>query len=196
MKRIMRCIALMVFCLMLGGVASEKSKCDTVEQEPVAEQEVEVQKVEVPTVMLESEEEVIEAKKEEIKEPIPEIKHEEVEEEVEQKSVMISIGKFRVTAYCSCRRCCSVWADMRPLDENGNQIVYGSSGEVLTPEYSIAVDKEVIPYGTKVYINGKEYIAQDTGVRGNAIDLYMESHEKAKQWGVKELEVFIIENKN
>ena len=106
----------------------------------------------------------------------------------------VSLGEFRITAYCSCKKCCDKWADSRPLDENGNPIVYGASGEVLIPEYSVAVDPTVIPYGTKLYFNGNEYIAHDCGraIKGNEIDLYFDSHEDALEWGVQYYEIFII----
>ena len=78
-----------------------------------------------------------------------------------------SMGEFKVTAYCSCEKCCGEWAMNRP-----DGIVYGSSGEELIPGYSIAVDPKVIPYGTEVIIGGNRYIAHDTGgaIKGNRID--------------------------
>ena len=84
------------------------------------------------------------------------------------------LGKFKITVYCACRKCCGKYADNRPLDENGNPIVYGAHGRILVPQYSIATDPRVIPSGTKVIINGKVYRADDTGgaVKGNVIDVY------------------------
>lgn len=102
----------------------------------------------------------------------------------------ISLGEFKVTAYCSCKKCCGKWADNRP-----NGIVYGASGNELIPNYSIAVDPDVIPYGTKVYFDDKEYIAHDCGggINGNDIDLYFDSHEDALAWGVQYFEVYTVE---
>lgn len=84
------------------------------------------------------------------------------------------LGKFKITVYCACRKCCGKYADNRPLDENGNPIVYGAHGRILVPQYSIATDPRIIPSGTKVIINGKVYRADDTGgaVKGNVIDVY------------------------
>ena len=84
------------------------------------------------------------------------------------------LGKFKITVYCACRKCCGKYADNRPLDENGVPIVYGAHGRVLIPQYSIATDPRVIPSGTKVIINGKVYRADDTGsaVKGKVIDVY------------------------
>ncbi len=81
---------------------------------------------------------------------------------------------FKVTAYCSCAKCCGSYA-------NG----YTASGTRVTAGRTIAVDKNVIPLGTTVYIDGVPYVAEDTGVHGKTIDLYMDSHSAALQWGVK-----------
>lgn len=106
----------------------------------------------------------------------------------------VSLGEFKVTAYCSCKKCCYHYAINRPKDENGNEIVYGSTGKVLTPQYSIAVDPRVIPYGTKVYFNKKEHLAQDCGgaIKQNRIDLYFDNHQEALEWGVKYFKVAIF----
>lgn len=104
---------------------------------------------------------------------------------------LVDLGEFTLTAYCSCFECCKEWALSRPLDSNGNVIVYGSTGQILKEGTSIAVDPTVIPYGTNVYIDGKEYIAQDCGssIKGNRIDVYFENHLAAKSFGVKEANV-------
>ena len=75
----------------------------------------------------------------------------------------VSLGEFKLTAYCSCEKCCDEFALNRPVDENGNEIVYGAIGERLKEGYSIAIDPTVIPYRTKVIINDKVYEAQDCG---------------------------------
>lgn len=116
----------------------------------------------------------------------------EVKPEVEEELSLVSLGEFKLTAYCSCKKCCGKWANNRPLDENGNEIVYGSIGERLTAGYSIAVDPDVIPYGTEVVINEKTYKAQDCGgaIKGNEIDVYFDDHENALEFGVQYAEVF------
>ena len=40
----------------------------------------------------------------------------------------VSLGTFKLTAYCACEKCCGKYAKNRPVDEYGNPIVYGSSG--------------------------------------------------------------------
>ena len=105
----------------------------------------------------------------------------------------VSLGVFKLTAYCSCGICCGKWANNRPLDENGNEIVYGAIGEKLQEGYSIAVDPNVVSYRTEVIINGNTYKAQDCGggIKGNEIDVYFEDHDKALEFGVQYSEVFV-----
>lgn len=109
----------------------------------------------------------------------------------EVKQEWKSLGEFKITAYCSCVRCCSIWAKNRPLDENGKEIVYTASGERAEACKTIAVDTSVIPFGTEVRIGNTIYTAQDTGsaVKGNVIDIYFDSHEDAVKHGAKYLEV-------
>jgi len=108
---------------------------------------------------------------------------------------LVSIGEFRLTAYCSCSKCCGKWAKDRPVDSAGNELVYGASGELLTAGYSIAVDPTVIPYGTVLLINGKEYEAMDCGgaIKDKRIDVYFNDHDEALEFGVQYAEVFIVE---
>lgn len=120
-----------------------------------------------------------------------------VEYEYEAQEVEVpeleSMGEFKLTAYCSCEKCCDRWAKNRPVDENGNEIVIGASGEVLEAGKSIAVDPKVIPYGTTVLINGNEYIAQDCGgaIKKKRIDVYFDNHKDALEFGVQYAEIFI-----
>ena len=59
----------------------------------------------------------------------------------------------------------------------------------------IAVDPNVIPLGTKVYVDGYGYaIAGDTGgaIKGNKIDLLMPTKQDAYRWGVKTVKIRIV----
>lgn len=88
---------------------------------------------------------------------------------------------FKLTAYCSCEKCCGKYALNRP-----NGIVYTASGNEAVAGRTVAVDPNVIPLGSTVVINGKEYIAHDTGAfRGNIIDIYFDNHEDAWNFGAK-----------
>ena len=51
---------------------------------------------------------------------------------------------------------------------------------------TVAVDKSVIPYGTKLYIPGYGFgVAQDTGVSGNHIDVFFDTEAECNQFGRK-----------
>ncbi|WP_297713073.1 3D domain-containing protein [Clostridium sp.] len=61
---------------------------------------------------------------------------------------------------------------------------------------TIAVDSDVIPLGTKVYVSGYGLaIAADTGgaIKGNIIDVYLNTHEECISWGRKQVTVQILE---
>ena len=60
----------------------------------------------------------------------------------------------------------------------------------------IAVDPDVIPLGTKVYVEGYGYaIAADTGgaIKGNKIDVFFPSKTEAYKWGRKKVTIKILE---
>lgn len=53
---------------------------------------------------------------------------------------------------------------------------------------TIAVDPDVIPFGTKIYVPGYGYgVAADTGkaIKGKRIDLFFDTVEEAEEWGRK-----------
>lgn len=62
-----------------------------------------------------------------------------------------------------------------------------------------AVDRKVIPLGTKLYVvaNGGvvygEAVAEDTGVRGNRIDLYFDTYQECLSFGRRDCMVYILE---
>jgi 3D (Asp-Asp-Asp) domain-containing protein len=59
----------------------------------------------------------------------------------------------------------------------------------------VAVDPNVIPMGTKLYVEGYgNAIAADQGgaIKGNRIDLYFDSHQEAMNWGMKTIKVTIL----
>ena len=96
---------------------------------------------------------------------------------------------FSITAYCSCKKCCGNYS---PEVRGG--IPHTATGTVPQQGRTIAVDPSVIPYGSRVTIEGVgTFIAEDCGggIRGNRIDMYFESHEDAVQWGRKLLYVTI-----
>lgn len=104
---------------------------------------------------------------------------------------------YRVTAYCSCEKCCGKWALNRPVDENGNEIIRGASGERLIPTVSCA---SPLPFGTEIQLEGfgtvkvvdrtAQWIVDKHGE--NIIDIYFDNHQTAWDFGVKYLEGVII----
>lgn len=99
-------------------------------------------------------------------------------------AALIPLGTFKTTAYCPCYQCSEGW---------GRQT---SSGALATANHTVAVDRRVIPIGTKLLINGQEYVAQDVGggVKGNHIDIFFNTHSETKQHGVRNAEVYIIQS--
>lgn len=92
-------------------------------------------------------------------------------------------GKYITTAYCHCAKCCG----------KSNGIT--ASGVKAVEGVTIAADTKVLPFGTKVYIEGiGERIVQDRGgaIKGNRIDIYFNTHEKALQYGRQTKEVTIL----
>ena len=67
-----------------------------------------------------------------------------------------------------------------------------------TPKWgTIAVDPSIIPYGTKVYIPrfGKVFTAEDCGggIKGNRIDIFMNSESDCYNWGVRSITIEILD---
>lgn len=112
---------------------------------------------------------------------------------------LVSLGEFRITAYCPCEICCGNWAKNRPVDEDGSVQVFTASGDLAVEGVTIAADTSVLPFGTEVIIDDVKYIVQDRGkaIKGNKIDVYFENHQDALEFGVQYKEVFMermIEN--
>ncbi|MCL6479681.1 MAG: ubiquitin-like domain-containing protein [Peptococcaceae bacterium] len=65
------------------------------------------------------------------------------------------------------------------------------------PEYGVvAVDPQVIPLGTRMYIEGYGYAkALDTGgaIKGKRIDVFVESYSEADRWGVRTVKVYLLD---
>lgn len=89
--------------------------------------------------------------------------------------------EVEATAYCACFKCC------------GKDDGITATGTKATAGRTIAVDPSVIPYGAEVVINGHTYIAEDCGgaVKGNAVDIYHETHEAARQFGRQTLTAYV-----
>lgn len=154
-----------------------------------------LEKKEIANIETEKNIEVKNAEKKENIAKIEDIKVEENSEVVptEYKEVI----ELKATAYCLCKKCCGK-SESHPeygVTASGLKIIPGTNMKV------IAVDPTIIPLGTEVYVEGLngavDYgyaIAADTGsaIKNLKIDLYMDSHEKAYQWGIKNVKLYVI----
>jgi len=97
--------------------------------------------------------------------------------------------EMRVTAYCPCRRCCG---------RNGDRKT--ASGHKIKPGDTFVSADRRYPFGTEMivpgYNNSKPVKVLDRGyaIRGNRIDVFFDSHRKARKWGVKYLPVKVLTN--
>lgn len=95
---------------------------------------------------------------------------------------LVCLGTFTVYSYCSCPSCCGQWSG-------------GPTASGTMPEEgrTVAADWDVLPAGTEIYLDGIGWrTVEDTGsgITGNKLDLYMDSHTAALEFGVKEVEVY------
>lgn len=82
------------------------------------------------------------------------------------------LGKYKLTYYCSCSKCCG----------KSNGIT--ASGKKA--QEGITVASNSLPLGTKISIDGHIYEVQDRGgMASNVIDIFVSSHQKALNLGVK-----------
>ena len=89
---------------------------------------------------------------------------------------------FKITAYCPCSKCC------------GKQTGITASGTSATAGRTIAASSQ-FAFGTKLVINGNVYTVEDRGgaIKGNKIDIYMNTHAEALAWGVRYLPVQVAQ---
>ena len=95
----------------------------------------------------------------------------------------VYLGNYLTTAYCPCRKCSEGWGRKT------------SSGALATSSHTVAVDPRVIPMGSRLLIDGKEYVAEDVGgaVKGKHIDIYFDSHGETLRHGTRRAEVYLIQ---
>lgn len=98
-----------------------------------------------------------------LKKCMEQISKKKAKERQDAKTKWQNFGQFKVTYY---------WIGE---DEWGDTIARPCDGQHKAIEgHTIAVDPNVIPYGTVVLLDGNEYVAEDCGgaVKGNVIDVY------------------------
>ena len=82
------------------------------------------------------------------------------------------LGNFKLTAYCNCAVCCGRWAG-------------GPTASGKMPVQGRTIATGVLPFGTKLNIGGKIYTVEDRGTPYGHIDIYMERHADAEEFGVR-----------
>ena len=104
--------------------------------------------------------------------------------QVEKADDKKDLGRFKVTAYCHCVKCC------------GKSDGITATGAKVKEGRTIAVDPDVIPLGSKIELDGHTYIAEDVGgaIKGNKIDLYFNTHNEALKWGVQYKYIKLLED--
>ena len=87
------------------------------------------------------------------------------------------LGNFKLTAYCNCTVCCGRWAG-------------GPTASGKMPVQGRTIATGVLPFGTKLNIGGKIYTVEDRGTPYGHIDIYMERHADAEEFGVRYADVY------
>lgn len=88
------------------------------------------------------------------------------------------LGSFKLTAYCSCPICCGPWS--------GGPT---ASGKMPTEDHTVAMAG--LPFGTQLIINGEVYTVEDRGTPYGHVDIYMNDHQQALQFGVQYADVYL-----
>ena len=114
-----------------------------------------------------------------VEEPVEEVWSEDVHP-------LSYLGEFTISHYCACVKCC------------GKDDGITATGTKATEGRTVAVDPSVIPYGTEIsvyYEDGgiERYIAEDCGgaIKGNRLDVFMDSHEAALVAGMTSGSVYM-----
>ena len=88
---------------------------------------------------------------------------------------------YKITAYCPCSKCC------------GKTSGRTASGTTAIAGRTVAASSK-FAFGTKLNIGGHVYTVEDRGgaINGNKIDIFVNSHAEALQWGVRYLNVSVV----
>ena len=89
---------------------------------------------------------------------------------------------YKITAYCPCAKCCG--------KTNGRT----AAGTKATAGRTVAASSK-FAFGTKLNIGGHTYVVEDRGgaIKGNKIDIFVNSHSEALAWGVRYLPVSVVQ---
>ena len=88
---------------------------------------------------------------------------------------------YKITAYCPCSKCC------------GKTSGRTASGTTATAGRTVAASSK-FAFGTKLNIGGHVYTVEDRGgaINGNKIDIFVNTHVEALQWGERYLSVSVV----
>lgn len=86
-------------------------------------------------------------------------------------------GHCRITFYCPCSQCCGSW---------GNATASG-----VTPTPGRTVANGSLPFGTRVIIDGVEYVVEDRGVGADQFDIFVSDHQTALDRGLYYTDVYL-----
>ena len=92
--------------------------------------------------------------------------------------------EMRVTAYCWCKKCCGKHSD--GITANGHRIRIGDTFVAADKKYSFGTEMIVPGYN-----NSQPVKVLDRGrvIKGDRLDVFFNSHHRAKVWGVRYLPV-------
>ena len=93
-----------------------------------------------------------------------------------------------ITAYCDCSKCC--WPSTG-YTASGVKTHYSEDWKEAT---TCAIDPRYFKFGTEFMIDGKIYIAEDTGsaVKGRHWDLYQPSHDRVASYDSHYGSVYLV----
>jgi 3D (Asp-Asp-Asp) domain-containing protein len=89
------------------------------------------------------------------------------------------------------------YSEVRHMVASGYTYTGHNTASGAPPRYGVmAVDTSVIPFGTRVYVDGYGYaVALDRGsdIKGNRIDLFFETESEALRWGRRTVKVYFFD---
>ena len=124
----------------------------------------------------------VEGGEREMSEPMPELVESEPDESSAggtENPVLTYLGEWTTTGYCSCEICCGEWATGCT-----------ASGVLATSNHTVACG--ILPFGTQVVIDGVIYTVEDTGVDGEWIDIFFDTHEEALAYGMQTKSIYLV----
>ncbi|MHC4638668.1 MAG: 3D domain-containing protein [Planctomycetota bacterium] len=109
------------------------------------------------------------------------------DDSIEDKNVKkFQTLQMRVTAYCPCEKCCGQFAD--GITANGHKIQPGDTFVAADSRYPFETELIIPGYSRS---NPVKVLDRGGAIKGNRIDVFFHTHEKALQWGVQYLDVKI-----